>query len=222
MLGQVSQSESMGSEQVITGRTVTCLPVTAISLRCDHCSNDSHCLRNILPGDTENPSHWPLRIKMAPGNTLCTVLTQLRCSEFFCDNFITNLSDTVKVKEFWKSACITVTVYGLKLPTTQWGQPQSRKKNSPSFPGFSTPLITLFQRLSQKVYPTTMWADAQRDGCPAEYRWCPLRKFRNSIPCTMPQALADACCWSAMQWHCQYMRTQDLDVTWILHQAKFC
>jgi len=26
-----------------------------------------------------------------------------------------------------------------------------------------------------------MWADAQRDGRPAEYRWCPLRKFRNSI-----------------------------------------
>jgi len=29
-----------------------------------------------------------------------------------------------------------------------------------------------------------MWADAQRDGRPAEYRWRPLRKFRNSIPCT--------------------------------------
>ena len=28
-----------------------------------------------------------------------------------------------------------------------------------------------------------MWADAQRDGRPAEYRWRPLRKFRNSIPC---------------------------------------
>jgi len=27
-----------------------------------------------------------------------------------------------------------------------------------------------------------MWVDAQRDGRPAEYRWCPLRKFRNSIP----------------------------------------
>jgi len=26
-------------------------------------------------------------------------------------------------------------------------------------------------------------ADAQRDGCLAEYRWRPLRKFRNSIPC---------------------------------------
>jgi len=37
-----------------------------------------------------------------------------------------------------------------------------------------------------------MWADAQRDGRPAEYRWLPLRKFRNSIPCTMPQGLADA------------------------------
>jgi len=28
-----------------------------------------------------------------------------------------------------------------------------------------------------------MWADAQCDGLPAEYRWHPLRKFRNSIPC---------------------------------------
>ena len=28
---------------------------------------------------------------------------------------------------------------------------------------------------------TRMWADAQRDGRPAEYRWRPLRKFRNSI-----------------------------------------
>jgi len=36
-----------------------------------------------------------------------------------------------------------------------------------------------------------MWADAQRDGRPAEFGWHPLRKFRNSIPCTMPQSLAD-------------------------------
>jgi len=35
-----------------------------------------------------------------------------------------------------------------------------------------------------------MWADAQRDGRPAECRWRRLRKFRNSIPCTMPQSLA--------------------------------
>jgi len=32
-----------------------------------------------------------------------------------------------------------------------------------------------------------MWADAQCDGRPAEYRWRPLQKFHNSIPCTMPQ-----------------------------------
>jgi len=32
-----------------------------------------------------------------------------------------------------------------------------------------------------------MWADAQRDGRPAEYRWCHLQKFRNSMPCTTPQ-----------------------------------
>jgi len=37
-----------------------------------------------------------------------------------------------------------------------------------------------------------MWADVQRDGRPVEYRWRPLRKFRNSIPCTTPQTLADA------------------------------
>jgi len=36
-----------------------------------------------------------------------------------------------------------------------------------------------------------MWADAQCDGRPAECRWRPLRKFCNSIPCTMPQSLAD-------------------------------
>jgi len=35
-----------------------------------------------------------------------------------------------------------------------------------------------------------MWADVQRDGRPAEYRWFPLRKFHNSILCTMPQTLA--------------------------------
>jgi len=39
-----------------------------------------------------------------------------------------------------------------------------------------------------------MWADAQRDGRPAEYRWHPLRKFSNSIPYTMLQSLADARC----------------------------
>jgi len=37
-----------------------------------------------------------------------------------------------------------------------------------------------------------MWADAKRDVCPAEYRWRPLRKFRNSIASTTPQSLADA------------------------------
>jgi len=43
-----------------------------------------------------------------------------------------------------------------------------------------------------------MWADAQRDGRPAEYRWRPLRVFRNSIPCTTPHSLAEARCWSAV------------------------
>jgi len=36
-----------------------------------------------------------------------------------------------------------------------------------------------------------MWADVQRDGHPAEYRRRPVRNFRNSIPCTTPQSLAD-------------------------------
>jgi len=36
-----------------------------------------------------------------------------------------------------------------------------------------------------------MWADAQRDGRPAECRWRRLQKFHNSIPCTTPQSLAD-------------------------------
>jgi len=44
-----------------------------------------------------------------------------------------------------------------------------------------------------------MWADAQRDGRPAEYRWRRLQKFRNSIPCIMPQTFVDARCWSAVQ-----------------------
>ena len=43
-----------------------------------------------------------------------------------------------------------------------------------------------------------MRADAQRDGRPAEYRRRPLRQFRNSIPCTTPQIMADACCLSAV------------------------
>jgi len=44
-----------------------------------------------------------------------------------------------------------------------------------------------------------MWADAQRDGYPAKNGWRPLLKFRNSIPCTTLQSLADARCWSAVQ-----------------------
>ena len=66
-----------------------------------------------------------------------------------------------------------------------------------------------------------MWADAQRDGRPAENRWRPLRKFRNSSACTTLQSLADARCLSAVQWRCQYTRTQDLDAKWILHVTKF-
>jgi len=42
------------------------------------------------------------------------------------------------------------------------------------------------------------WKDGQGDGRLAEYRWRPLRQFRNSIPCTTPQSLADARCSSAV------------------------
>jgi len=52
-------------------------------------------------------------------------------------------------------------------------------------------LINLIYRTEAKNR-TRMWADAQRDVRPAEYLWRPLRKFRNSIPCTTPQSLADA------------------------------
>ena len=45
---------------------------------------------------------------------------------------------------------------------------------------------------------TRMWADAQRDGRPAEYRWRPLQKFL--VPFLVPRrSLAEARCWSAMQ-----------------------
>ena len=44
-----------------------------------------------------------------------------------------------------------------------------------------------------------MWADAQRDCRPAEYAWRPLRNFRNSIPDTTPQSLADGHCASTVQ-----------------------
>jgi len=44
-----------------------------------------------------------------------------------------------------------------------------------------------------------MWADAQRDGRPAEYRWHPLQKFPNFIPFLTPQTLADAHFLSAVQ-----------------------
>jgi len=51
----------------------------------------------------------------------------------------------------------------------------------------------------QELNATRMWADAQRDGRSAEYRWRRLRKFRHSIPCTAPQTLADAHCSSVVQ-----------------------
>jgi len=50
----------------------------------------------------------------------------------------------------------------------------------------------------RRVFDNTarMWADAQRDDRTAEYRRRPLRNLRNSIPCTTPQSLAGARCWT--------------------------
>jgi len=44
-----------------------------------------------------------------------------------------------------------------------------------------------------------MWANAQRDGHPAEYRWRPLQNVCNFIAGTTMQTLADAYCSSAVQ-----------------------
>jgi len=84
------------------------------------------------------------------------------------------------------------------------------------------PVPDLCSHTNPKTYllKLEMWPDAQRDGRPAEYRWRPVRKFHNSIPCTTPQSLANTRCWSTVQWRCQYRTTQDLDVKWLLHGAK--
>ena len=56
------------------------------------------------------------------------------------------------------------------------------------------------RRGKKKKERTRMWADAQRDGRPAEYRWRRVWTFRYSIPCTPPQRLADAHWSSAVQY----------------------
>ena len=57
-----------------------------------------------------------------------------------------------------------------------------------------------------------MWANAQRHGRPAKYRWRPLLNTTKFV-------------WrhyaSAVQQRCLYRRAQDLDAKWILHLAKF-
>ena len=58
---------------------------------------------------------------------------------------------------------------------------------------------TTFPPPKKKGEKTRMWADAQRDGRPAEYSCHPLQNFRNYIPCSMPQNLADARWLSAVQ-----------------------
>jgi len=60
---------------------------------------------------------------------------------------------------------------------------------------FSDKLLTI----AKNNIPTRMWANAQRDGRPSEYRWCRLRKLRSSIPCSTLRSLADAHWSSPMQ-----------------------
>jgi len=47
------------------------------------------------------------------------------------------------------------------------------------------------QSVSRNIFKLELWANTQRDGRPAEYRWRPLF--------STPQNLADAQYWSAMQ-----------------------
>jgi len=39
---------------------------------------------------------------------------------------------------------------------------------------YSTTTDRIFNSLSYVAYETRMWANAQRDGRPAEHKWCPL------------------------------------------------
>ena len=60
-----------------------------------------------------------------------------------------------------------------------------------------------------------MWADAQRDGRPAEYRWCPPLNaetfgWRPILECRARRAVT-----------LPYRKTQNLNAKWILHLAKF-
>jgi len=64
------------------------------------------------------------------------------------------------------------------------------------------------------LWRTRMWADAQRDGRPPEYRW---RRLLNAAK--FGWRLLLECC--AVTLRCLYTRTQDLDAKWILHLAKF-
>jgi len=50
-----------------------------------------------------------------------------------------------------------------------------------------------------------MWADAQRDGRPAEYTV-------GGALCSTPQTLADAHCWSTVQQRCQ--DAKPVEISW--------
>jgi len=68
-------------------------------------------------------------------------------------------------------------------------------------------------------WETIMWADAKRDGRPADYRWRPLQKFCNSIHVPRRKVWLTLAAGVRAQGS-QYRRTQDLDGKWTLHQAK--
>jgi len=63
-------------------------------------------------------------------------------------------------------------------------------------PTFASTVASCIHHVGEE---TRMWANAQRDGRPAEYRWCPQRKFCDFIACTTPKNLADGRCSSAVQ-----------------------
>jgi len=78
------------------------------------------------------------------------------------------------------------------IPHFHTGCPFCRNRPTLSWLGTGTKYTGLHTQwhgyiLPVTTYKTRTWADAQRDGCPAECRWRPLQKFSNSISCTLPQ-----------------------------------
>jgi len=103
-------------------------------------------------------------------------------------------SNTTSTTNYYHYSCFWLLSNGPFLQTARWTPKTETMKqffNQAICPScHPTPTVP---KHWQRQTLTRMWADAQRDGCPAEYRWRPMLKFRNSIPCTTPQSLADAC-----------------------------